>query len=216
MPAITHRSKRSNPSKNGVGRPAWDVALFYPMQGDWTEDDFLALERNSEPRLMELNDGVLVVLPMPDMLHQDIVQFIFDLLYAFVIDLRLGRAYFAPLPVRLWRDQLREPDIVFLASHRIKDKRKPPDGADLVVEVVSPGKGARKRDFKEKRRVYAKAKISEYWIVDPDKRAITVLTLSGTSYRVHSVFKEGSQATSKLLKGFRVPVTDVFAAGEEK
>jgi hypothetical protein len=30
------------------------------------------------------------------------------------------------------------------------------------------------------------------------------------------VFKEGDVATSKLLKGFKVAVSDVFAAGEGK
>jgi Uma2 family endonuclease len=120
------------------------------------------------------------------------------------------------MPVRLWEKQMREPDIVHLASHRIKDKTKPPEGADLVIEVVSPDPKDRKRDLKEKPRVYAKAGIPEYWIVDPKKETITVLTLSGKAYKVHGVFKEGDDATSKLLKGFKVAVSDVFAAGEAK
>jgi Uma2 family endonuclease len=216
MTATSPKRKRAATRRNGVGKPTWDIAQFFPLQGDWTEEEYLDLDRNSEPHLIELNDGVLEVLPMPDMFHQDIVKFIFILLDTFVADLRLGRAYFAPLPVKLWNKQLREPDILFLASHRIKDKRKPPMGADLVMEVVSPGSEARKRDLKDKRRVYARAKIAEYWIIDPKRRTITVLTLSGKSYKVHGVFKEGSQTTSKLLKGFRVPVSNVFAAGEGK
>jgi Uma2 family endonuclease len=186
------------------------------MQGDWTEEDYLELDRNSEPRLIELNNGFLEILPMPDMLHQDIVQFIFLTFHAFVKDLNIGRVYLAPLPVKLWTKQIREPDLLFLASHRIKDKRKPPKGADLVMEVVSPGAESRKRDLQEKRRVYAKAKIPEYWIVDPKTKTITVLTLSGKSYKVHGVYKPGDQAASKLLKGFKVAVTEVFAAGEGK
>jgi Uma2 family endonuclease len=207
---------KSNRSHNGKPEPTWDIALFYPMQGDWTEEDYLELDRNSEPRLIELNDGFLEILPMPDMFHQDIVKFIFTLFDAFVMDLGIGRVYFAPLPVKLWTKQMREPDIVFLASHRIKDKRKPPKGADLAMEVVSPGAESRKRDLQEKRRIYAKAKIPEYWIVDPKTKTITVLTLSGKSYKVHGVYKPGDQAASKLLKGFNVAVSEVFAAGEGK
>jgi Uma2 family endonuclease len=120
------------------------------------------------------------------------------------------------MPVKLWTLQMREPDLLFLKHHRILDKRKPPKGADLVMEVVSPGTENRKRDLREKREVYAKAKIPEYWIVDPKDKTITVLTLSGKTYKVHGVFKEGDEATSKLLKGFTVAVSDVFAAGEAK
>ena len=111
---------------------------------------------------------------------------------------------------------IREPDIAFFKSHRIKDKRKPPEGADLVIEIVSPGSESRERDLVEKREDYARAKISEYWIVDPEEKAITVLTLAGKSYKVHGIYKPGDQATSKLLKGFKVAVSDVFAAGERK
>jgi Uma2 family endonuclease len=216
MATVAERSKKSKPIKNGKREPAWDIATFFPLQGDWTEEDYLDLDRDSEPRLIELDDGFLEVLPLPDMLHQDIVQFLFVALLTFIKDMEVGRAYVAPMPVKLWKNQFREPDVLFLASHRIKDKRKPPKGADLVMEVVSRGAGARKRDLKEKRRVYAKAKIPEFWIVDPQTKKITVLTLSGKSYKAHGVYKPGDQAASKLLKGFKVAVSDVFAAGEGK
>ncbi|MBI3821287.1 MAG: Uma2 family endonuclease [Planctomycetes bacterium] len=216
MATVAKRTRNFKSTLNGKREPAWEIATFFPMQGDWTEEEYLALDRNSEPRLIELNNGFLEILPMPDMLHQDIVRFIFLLLDAFVTDMRIGRVYFAPLPVKLWTKQMREPDIVFLASRRIKNKRKPPKGADLAMEVVSPDPKSRRRDLQEKREVYAKAKIPEYWIVDPKTKTITVLTLSGQSYKVHGVFKEGEEAISKLLKGFKVAVSDVFAAGEGK
>ena len=54
----------------------------------------------------------------------------------------------------------------------------------------------------------------EYRIVDQEERTITVLTLAGTTFKTHGVFKSGDDATSKLLKGFKVPVRDVFAAGD--
>jgi Uma2 family endonuclease len=216
MATLLERSKKTRTAANGKGEPVWDIALWYPLQGDWTEEMFLELDNDSEPRLMELNDGFLEVLPMPDMVHQDIAQFLLESLQDFIRVLQIGRVYIAPLPVKLWAKQLREPDVVFLKTSRIKDKRKPPKGADLVMEVVSRGADARKRDLTEKRRVYAKARIPEYWIVDPKTKRITVLTLSARSYKVHGVFKEGTDATSKLLKGFKVAVSEVFAAGDEK
>ena len=62
----------------------------------------------------------------------------------------------------------------------------------------------------EKREDYASAGIAEYWIVDPQERKITVLTLTDTEYREHGVFIEGDDASSVLLAGFACRVSDVF------
>jgi Uma2 family endonuclease len=123
----------------------------------------------------------------------------------------------APLPVRLFAGQIREPDLVFFEARRVRDAdERPLDGADLVMEVPSRGGKNRKRDLEEKREQYARAKIPEYWIIDPATKTITVMTLSGKRYKVHGVFKVGTEATSKLLKGFKVAVREVLAAAEGK
>ena len=89
-----------------------------------------------------------------------------------------------------------------------------PNGADLVIEVVSEGTENRRRDLEVKRAEYAEAGITEYWIVDPEPRTITVLTLEGKQYREHGVFAVNARATSVLLVGLEAPVSNVFAAGE--
>lgn len=212
--ANTHvRSRRGTSRRDGVGEPVWEIAHLFPRQGAWTEAEYLALEDKAGNRLIELVEGRLEFPPMPNMEHQDIVKFLLMLLDTFVTKYELGRVYFSPLPVHLFPGTYREPDIVFLAEHRIKDRTQPPEGADLVMEVVSPGKEARERDYREKRRDYARAKIPEYWIVDPRDKTITVLVLGGKTYKVHGVFKGQDRATSKRLAGFEVAVRDVFAAG---
>lgn len=211
MATVLQRKPKAHPP---LDEPTWEVAFFFPRQGHWTEEDYLALESNIGNHMIELADGCLEILPMPDLYHQRIVKMLCRTVDDFIVPKKLGETAVAPLPVRLFPGQLREPDIVFFEAHRVADKHKPLDGADLLMEVVSPGEKNRERDLETKRREYAKAKIPEYWIVDPETRTITVLTLSGRNYKVHGVFKPGEQATSKLLKGFKVAVTDVFAAGE--
>jgi Uma2 family endonuclease len=201
----------------GQGQPASDIALGFPMQGAWTEADYLALEATIGNRMIELADGCLEVLPMPTLKHQRIVAWMVRQLDDFVIPRKLGEVAMAPLPVRLFAGQIREPDILYFEAHRVHDADdRPLDSADLVMEVPSPGSKNRKRDLEEKRNLYARAKIPEYWIIDPQKKTITVLTLAGGRYKVHAMFKNGSQATSKLLKGFKVAVSDVFAAGDAR
>lgn len=193
------------------GEPAWEVAYLFPTQGDWSEEEYLALDTN---RLVELSEGCLEVLPMPTIFHQFVVEFLHTALKAFVAAKATGRALFAPLPVRLWAGKFREPDVIYLRPERLTKVHGQPEGADLVMEVVSEGAENRERDLETKRDEYARAGIAEYWIVDPQEQRITVLTLDGQSYREHGVFNLGQTATSILLPDFAVVVADVFAAGQ--
>lgn len=196
-----------------IGEPTWDIAMLFPRQGEWTEEDYLVLDTN---RLIELVDGCLEILPTPTPYHQAIVRYLFRKLDGHVSDAELGEVFFAPLPVRLWKGRLREPDLLFVRPPRISDRHKPPQGADLAMEVVSEGDENRARDFLIKRADYARAKIAEYWIVDPQEKQITVLSLSGKKYQVHGVFGLGDEATSVTLQDFSVDVGAVFAAGKGK
>ena len=194
------------------GEPTWEIAQFLPRQGEWTEEEYFRIE---ETRFVELVDGCLEFLPMPNPLHQFIVLYLRDLLVAFIQPRKLGAVLIAPCPIRLWPQHTREPDVFYLKPGRITDPKRAPNGADLVMEVVSEGADSRQRDLVDKRRDYAKAGIAEYWIVDPETERITVLTLSGTQYVVHGEFPVGAQADSVLLNGFAADVTAVFAAGKQ-
>ncbi len=199
------------PQPSPPGGPAWEVAFLFPLQGDWSEEEYLALDTNN---LVELSDGCLELLPMPTVFHQLIVGHLHNLFHRLVAGRGIGEVLFAPLPVHLWSGKFREPDIIYFRPHRVKDVHGQPEGADLVVEVVSEGEENRYRDLVTKREEYAAAGISEYWIVDPQERQITVLVLEGQTYREHGVFKPGTVASSVLLPGFSASVDAVFAAGQ--
>jgi Uma2 family endonuclease len=186
--------------------------LLFPPQGQWTEDEYLALERRTS-RLVELSDGQIEVLPMPNPIHQRIVGYLYRVLQACVAALGSGEVFFAPLPIRLWAGKYRDPDVVFLKPGRIFDPRRQPEGADLAVEVVSEEDKDRQRDLVTKRHEYAQAGIAEYWIVDPAAETILVLVLDGGTYRVHGEFRRGTTATSVLLSTFAAEVTAAFDAG---
>ena len=120
----------------------------------------------------------------------------------------------APLPTIISSKKIREPDVVFKFKKNLLPEEVYFEGADLIMEVVSPDKKSRQRDYEKKVVDYAEGGIPEYWIVDPQEKKITVLTLEGTAYATHGVFGEGAVATSKLLSGFSVNVTDVFQAAK--
>jgi Uma2 family endonuclease len=202
-------NEHTSPSQ--PGEPPWEIALLFPTQGNWSEEEYLALHTN---RMVELARGCLEVLPMPTILHQLIVQFLYEQLKSFVKDGVGGLVLVAPCPVKLFDGTYREPDIVYLAADREVDRKQYPIGADLVVEVVSEGPEARKRDLKTKRDEYAQAGIAEYWIVEPESKNLTVLGLRGDEYQVADEAGIDGSVESQLLSGFKVSVREMFDAAE--
>jgi Uma2 family endonuclease len=192
------------------GEPTWEIAQLFPNQGDWSEEEYLALDTN---HLIEFTDGRLEFLPMPTQSHQFFVLFLYRTLWAFVTERKLGVVLAAPLRVRIRPRKYREPDILFVAArHDALRGEQYWRGADLVMEVVSPDDPG--RDYVKKRQDYAQIGIAEYWIVDPVRQLITVLMLTGKEYTLFGEFTPGMRATSKLLNGFAVDVTEVFAAAQ--
>jgi len=185
----------------------WEIAQLFPAQGHWSEDEYLALDTN---HLIEFSHGRLEIMPLPTQSHQLLVIALFELLLNFVREGQLGTVLLAPMRVQLSPGKFREPDILFMrAEHDDRRSDRFWEGADLVMEIVSPDDP--ERDKVTKRREYAQAGIPEYWIVDPTNASITVLTLRGQEYALHGEFVTGETASSVLLEGFRVDVSDVFS-----
>jgi Uma2 family endonuclease len=200
-------SVRSNVSQQEPG-PAWQIAKLFPDQGELSESDYLLLTRRSN-RLAEFADGHIEVLPMPTRAHQRIVRYLMGLLMAVVGN--RGEVLFAPLRVRLRPGKFREPDVVFmLTEHADRNGNEFWDGADLVMEVVSEDDPD--RDLQTKRDEYAEAGISEYWIVDPRTKTVTVLRLERGQYVTHSEARDVGMVRSSLLDGFAADVAAIFAA----
>ncbi len=195
------------PIRSKPGEPAWELATLYPPQGHWSVDAYLAIETN---RLIEYDHGVLEFLTMPTRTHQQIVWYLIQLLKAAVVP-GGGEAFFAPIRMRISAEVVREPDLMaFLDKNDSRAAEKYFTGADLVMEVVSESADDRKRDYIDKRKDYQAAGISEYWIVDPIERKVTVLALRKGKYVEHCVVKDGQTAESALVAGLKTEVTSIF------
>ena len=151
---------------------------------------------------------------MPTIVHQRLVQFLLLTLSRYE-GIHGGMVLTAPHPTTLQSDKVRQPDLVYKLSKNLPG----PDekyfrGADLVMEVVSGDSNSHKRDYETKVLDYAEAGIPEYWIVDPQKNLVTVLTLQAEKYVLHGEFTAGQIATSVLLSEYSVKVDELFAAAK--
>ncbi len=191
-----------------VDRDDDTVLSLAPIQGLWTEEQYLAMTDHSS-RLLEFDNGYIEVLPMPIPEHQKILGLLYERFVAFIRP-QGGIALFSPLRVQIRPGKFREPDLAVLLDAR--DPRQQQRywlGVDLAVEVVSGDDP--ERDTKIKRADYADAGIPEYWIVNPLDDTITVLALEGNRYAEYGVFRRGERAASRLLTAFSLDVNEVFA-----
>jgi Uma2 family endonuclease len=179
-----------------------------PRQGQWAYDDYAAL---SEEGQYEVVDGVLYMSPSPNVDHQEIIGEIFAHLRSFVRATGLGKVFIAPLDVKLSYNDVLQPDVfVLLHEHLDRVIHSHVLGApDLVIEVTSPSTA--RHDLREKQDAYARAGVSEYWIVNPDAHTVELLILQNNVYRSLGLFSGEATLPSLVLSDFSTQVSQFFA-----
>jgi Uma2 family endonuclease len=124
---------------------------------------------------------------------------------------RLGTVYNADTGFLLFRDPdiMYMPDVAFVRAERLPPLDEqlgilqlPPD---LVVEVVSPTD--RLSDVLDKVSVYLAAGVPLIWVVDPQRRLITV---HRPGYQAGTLGLEDHLDGEDIISGFRILIVDVF------
>jgi Uma2 family endonuclease len=156
-----------------------------------TLEEYLNYDDGTDTRY-ELVDGVLVEMGAEHRLNKKIALWLLSQFLQFVpIDL-IARG--TQISVQSRFVTVRTPDLMILTEEldwalSRENQSLITFGMSapmLVVEVVYPGEPGEKnydRDYIEKRREYADQGIPEYWIVDPYRQVVLVLTLVEKSYQ---------------------------------
>ncbi len=170
-----------------------------PPPGKMTYEEFLAWA--DEDTLAEWVDGEVIMLSPASYQHQRLSDFLGAVLGIYVETCHLGQVLSAPFQMRLALSG-REPDLLFVSEERMNIVRETYlDGAaDLVVEIASPESVARDRG--EKFVEYEIAGVSEYWLLDPERRRAEFYHLGAdNNYQVALPDAEGVYH-SKVVPGF--------------
>lgn len=179
----------------------------------FTIDDYDQLPDDG-PRY-ELIDGVLIEIPAPTILHQRLLKRFLRDVDQFVEDAESGEVFFAPCDVQLPRGTIVQPDMLFVSNtHREVVTEKRIVGApDLVVEISSPS--TMDRDLGDKRELYRKHGVAEYWFIDVEERTASVWTLRDGEYVVLRPDVDGL-IRSTVVTGFAVDIERVFADADRQ
>ena len=164
-----------------------------------TYEEFL--EWADEDTLAEWVDGVVVMTSPASLRHQEIMDFLKELLSTYAKVHKLGKVVGPPFQMKLGRSG-REPDLLFVTNEHLgRLKKTYLDGpADLVVEIVSPE--SQERDRNDKFREYSEAGIPEYWLIDPAMGQAIFYQLDASGHYHAAPLDADGIYRSQIISGF--------------
>ncbi|MBS2022010.1 MAG: Uma2 family endonuclease [Deltaproteobacteria bacterium] len=165
----------------------------------------------SDGQRHELIAGEFQVSPAPSSFHQIISMRLAVALHR-VLE-RKALVFSAPFDVVLSSRSVVQPDLVVVRKERKKliTKRGLEGAPDLVIEILSPGPTS--LDTLVKKDLYARHGVPEYWMVDPDKKRVDLVRMSGAApYDLVAGFERRSTLSSVEFPEVKIPLAGVFAA----
>lgn len=186
------------------------MALRDPIPRKLTYEDYLLFPEDG--RRHELIDGEHFVTPAPSRKHQIASFNLSRWIGNFLEENPIGEALAAPFDVVLTKEDVVQPDLVFVSNDRssIWTDKNAQGAPDLAIEILSGGN--REREETRKLQLYQRFGVREYWIFDPAPETVRVYRRKGTRLLlVQELSKaEGGILETPLLPGLRIPLAKVF------
>jgi Uma2 family endonuclease len=154
----------------------------------WTYSEYARFP--DDGKRYEVIDGEVLVTPAPSPRHQDVLARLMIALERYVAEQRVGKIFY-DIDLLIVSGQFLRPNMLFVpndARDGISDRgmEKAPG---LVVEILSPTSAAIDRVKKPRR--YGDFGVPEYWVVDPEEKAVWV-------WRFASGGKDAERLTERL------------------
>lgn len=157
----------------------------------------------SESDRIEIIDGEAYMMSPPLRIHQEILVELLSQIRAFLSD-KPCKVYPSPFGVRLFEqegdapddvDTIVEPDITVVCDQSKLDDYGCKGAPDLIIEILSPSN--KRHDRIVKHDLYQRAKVREYWIVDPQIQTVDVYLLDENGF-LKPVELYGASDTAKI------------------
>ena len=176
-----------------------------------TYDDFVLFPDDGKRH--ELIDGEHYVTPSPNRKHQKVLGNLHLLIGNWLEQHPIGQVYFAPFDVIFSMFDVVEPDLLYMSNERaarVLTDANVKGAPELVVEIGS--EGTRGRDETLKRRLYERAGVSEYWVVDPEIDVVRVYRRGTDGFKrpIELTAEDNDVLTTQLLPGLPLPLARVF------
>lgn len=189
------------------------VAEYKPEPNkSFTYQDYLKLPEEPGYRY-EVLEGMLIKEPSPNVMHQRVSRRLQRILedYFWEVDPK-GEIFNAPLDVTFGDITVVQPDVFYVSGkQKIIVKEARIDGPPtLVVEVLSPSSG--RKDRLQKMRIYQKAQVQHYWIVDPEQKTLECFALRDGLYALIAAGMDEDVVEHPDFAGLAIALKDIFQA----
>lgn len=174
----------------------------------YTYEDYL---KTPDDVRYELIEGDLIMTPSPITRHQRISGRLFAFIFAFVTDNDIGEVFAAPFDVYLDDENVIQPDILFISKERLniigeKNVRGAPD---FIIEILSEATAY--RDAIQKKKLYARSGVREYWIAAPEDKLVEVYCLKDKGeYQMLKTYFENDTVESQVITGLKMDLNRIF------
>lgn len=172
----------------------------------WTFEEYSRLD---DDQRYEIIDGNLLTAPAPGTWHQSWIGELHIVLQNHIKPRKLGKVFVAPMDVVFDAENTGQPDLVFVSTANlgIIQHRAIFGTPDLLIEIVSPD--SVRRDRYDKKELYARFGVKEYWIGDPANKTIEILTLKEGRYELHCCAEEKGKLASLVLVGLEFELSEI-------
>ena len=167
----------------------------------YTINDIYALP---EGERAELIDGQIYYMAPPNTNHQRLVNYL-----STEINLHIRKnggsceVFPAPFAVFLNKNEKNyvEPDISVICDPSKLDDKGCQGAPDWIIEIVSPG--SKQMDYYKKLFKYCTAGVREYWVVDPDRKIVTVYNFEADTMIEYPF---GEEVPVGIYEGFSIKI----------
>ena len=173
----------------------------------YTYADYL---KTPDDERYELIEGELLMTPAPVMRHQRISRKMLIAIDNHVTDNDLGEVFDAPSDVYLDKENVVQPDILFVSKERLDiiGEKNIQGAPDLVIEIISESTAY--RDLVQKKKLYVRFGVKEYWIVIPEESSVDIFTLKDNTFVLHKSYGKEDILQSSLLKKLKIELKKIF------
>lgn len=162
----------------------------------------------------ELLNGRVIMNPPAGYPHGEVGSKIQRVVGSFVAARRLGRMFDSSQGFELPSGDTVEPDHSFVSTQRWTAAPAPVEGEflrvtpDWIGEVLSTRTASRDRG--EKKAIYERNGVQEYWLVDPRARQVVVYVLEDGRFDAGTLHAEDERIVSRVFATLELAVRDLM------
>ena len=190
------------------GANRYFITKILPEQ-NYSAEHYAQLPEDSP---FQLINSKLIYMPSPFVIHQKVIGNLHFELALFLKKnktVEIGDVFLSPLDVHFDKDNVYQPDLLFVSVARKDIVQNHIKGApDWVVEILS--KSTADVDKTQKMAIYGQYNVLEYWLIHPEEQWIEVYVNESQTMKLQQKIVQKGRIVSTAIKGFSLEVSDIF------